>query len=255
MGKNSVPVAYASVGNQRSMDFCRAFAQGCGGRISTNPKMLTHGDVAGFWLPELLEILDQAIAEGRNWYYGDKAYFDRTKYFRITKNAKMLTHFEQSTPERFNKLGLSIKPWREGSDILLCPQSDTFFRRIGTTQADWILNTSKAIGQYSDRKIRINLKRAGDDTERFFRGQLGNIHAVVVHSSIAGVQAAIEGVPCFATDPESTAGKFGTTDLSLMENPIKPDNREQMAWALADNQWTLEEIKAGKAWRKLNGLG
>ena len=251
MGKNSVPVAYASVGNQRSMDFCRAFAQGCGGRISTNPKMLTHGDVAGFWLPELLEILDQAIAEGRNWYYGDKAYFDRTKYFRITKNAKMLTHFEQSTPERFNKLGLSIKPWREGSDILLCPQSDTFFRRIGTTQADWILNTSKAIRQYSDRKIRVNLKHAGNDTEQFFRGQLGDTHAVVVHSSIAGVQAAIEGVPCFATDSESTAVKFGTMDLSLMENPIKPDNREQMAWALADNQWTLNEIRSGMAWEAI----
>jgi hypothetical protein len=233
------------------MDFCRAFAQGCGGRISTNPKMLTHGDVAGFWLPELLEILDQAIAEGRNWYYGDKAYFDRTKYFRITKNAKMLTHFEQSTPERFNKLGLSIKPWREGSDILLCPQSDTFFRRIGTTQADWILNTSKAIRQYSDRKIRVNLKHAGNDTEQFFRGQLGDTHAVVVHSSIAGVQAAIEGVPCFATDSESTAVKFGTMDLSLMENPIKPDNREQMAWALADNQWTLNEIRSGMAWEAI----
>ena len=251
MGKNSVPVAYASVGNQRSMDFCRAFAQGCGGRISTNPAMLTPGDVAGFWLPELFDILDQAIADGRNWYYGDKAYFDRNKYYRITKNAKMLTNFQQATPERFNKLSLSIKPWTEGSDILLCPQSDTFFRRIGTTQADWILNTSKAIGQYSDRKIRINLKRAGNDTERFFRGQLGDTHAVVVHSSIAGVQAAIEGVPCFATDSESTAVKFGTMDLSLMENPIKPDNREQMAWALADNQWTLNEIRSGMAWEAI----
>jgi hypothetical protein len=40
-----------------------------------------------------------------------------------------------------------------------------------------------------------------------------------------------------------------------MENPVKPDNREQMAWALADNQWTLAEIESGMAWEHINGVG
>jgi hypothetical protein len=40
-------------------------------------------------------------------------------------------------------------------------------------------------------------------------------------------------------------------DLSSIERPRKPDNREQMAWVLADNQWTLEEIRRGIAWQKL----
>jgi hypothetical protein len=118
-----------------------------------------------------------------------------------------------------------------------------------------VAKVTKTIRRYSDRKIRIHHKRAGNDTERFFRQQLGNVHAVVVHSSMAGVQAVLEGVPCFATEADSTASPFGTTDFSLMENPVKPEAREQMAWALAENQWTIEEIKAGKAWRRLNGMG
>ncbi len=65
---------------------------------------------------------------------------------------------------------------------------------------------------------------------------------------MAGVQAVLEGVPCFALNTESSAVNFGINDLSLIENPVKPDNREQLAWALADNQWTLDEIRSGITW-------
>ena len=253
MGKDSIPVAYASLINERSVDFCRAFAQGCKGSISNNPNMLVPGDVAAFWLPELFGILDAAKADNRNWYYGDKAYFNRLHYWRITKNAKMHNAIGDAKPDRFRQLHLTIKPWQNGSDILLCPQSDTFFRLNGSTQADWIKETTDKIRQYTDRPIRIHTKQAGNGTEAFFRSQLGNVWAVVVHSSIAGVQAVLEGIPCFVTDATSTPASFGTTDFSKLEHPVKPDNREQMAWVLADNQWTLDEIKRGMAWEHLKG--
>ena len=59
MGKSIIPVTYAVVSNPRSMDFCRAFAQGCGGKISTHQNMLLHGAVAGFWLPEIYRAVFQ----------------------------------------------------------------------------------------------------------------------------------------------------------------------------------------------------
>lgn len=253
MGENSAPVSYASLINERSVDFCRAFAQGCGGSISNRPDMLLPGAVAGFWLPELFSILNAAKVDGRTWYYGDKAYFDRNHYWRITKNAKMHNALGQAKPDRFRQLHLKIKPWRNGSEILLCPQSDTFFRLNGSTQAAWVKSTTEKIRQYSDRPIRVHHKIAGDKTETIFRNQLGNAWAVVVHSSIAGVQAVLEGIPCFVTDETSTPASFGTTDFSKLESPVKPENREQMAWVLADNQWTLDEIKRGAAWEHLKG--
>jgi len=255
MVKDGAPVAYATINNERSMNFCKAFAKGCGGTMATHANMLLPGAAAGFWLPDLMPILKAAQDAGRTWYYGDKAYFNRAHYFRITKNAKMITKFLSYKPDRFKQLNLHIKPWGNGSEVLICPQSDTYFRLNGTTQSDWIKSVTKKIRQNSDRPTRVHLKSASGDTERLFRRQLVNAWAVVVHSSMAGVQAVVNGVPCFATDTESTAYHFGTSDFSLMENPVKPDNREQMAWALADNQWTLAEIESGMAWEHLNGMG
>ena len=233
------------------MDFCRAFSQGCGGKMSTNPGILLPGDIAGFFIPELYGILNTARLQKRNWYYGDKAYFGRHKYWRITKNAFMYDLSNSHTPERFEKLGIEIKPWRSGSEILLCPQSDTYFRLHGMRQQEWIDKTTCELRQHTDRKIRIHYKLVGDDTERHFEREIRNAWAVVVYSSMAGAQAAIHGVPCFATNSDCVSAKFGTTDLSLIENPCKPDNRAELAWGLADNQWTLDEIKRGMAWEAI----
>jgi hypothetical protein len=235
------------IGGLTAEKFSKAFAKGCNGSISINSRTLTRGSVAMFGHPDLMPLLRQAQLEGRTWYYGDKAYFGRDKYFRITKNAYMSNAQGKGCLNRWESLGIKIKDWRNGSEILLCPQSDTFFKLHGTTQADWINATSKELKKYTDRTIRVHYKMTGE-TERIFRRQLVNAWAVIVHSSMAGVQAAINGVPCFATDPNSTSARFGTTDLSKIETPIRPDNREQMAAVLANSQWTIPEINSGLAW-------
>jgi len=240
------------------MNFCRAFSKGCGGKMTTHTNMLLPGSVAGFWLPELNSLLKSAQENGRDWYYGDKAYFDRNKYWRITKNAYMHPLHGTATPHRFEKLGIKIKGWEHHGSILLCPQSDTFFKMRGSSQSEWIGQTTQILRQYTDRKIDIHFKQAGNQTESTFKNRLKGIWAVVVHSSMAGAQAAIHGVPCFATDETSVSAKFGTTDLSKIEDPIKPDNREELAWILADNQWTLDEIRSGMAWHHIgdgHGVG
>lgn len=234
-----------------STTFGKAFANGCNGNVSYDSKMLFDGDVAMFGHPDLMPLLDEAKKQGRNWYYGDKAYFGRNVYYRITKNAYMHNASGEPDFNRLKRLNLTFEPWRNGSDILICPQSDIFFRLKGTTQKDWIYETTKKIKRFTDRKIRFQYKSNNKTAEQSFKRALNGIWAVVVHSSMAGVQAAVHGVPCFATDAESTAARFGTTDFSLLENPVKPDNREQMAGVLAANQWTISEINSGFAWEQL----
>lgn len=232
-----------------SPKFGKAFAKGCGGKVSADPHCLLNGDVAMFGHPQLFGLLDRAKLQNRNWYYGDKAYFGRDAYYRITKNAYMQNGLTgDDNPSRWHKLGLAIQDWRKGSDILICPQSDVFFKLQGKTQAEWIKTTTEAIKKHTDRSIRVVYKNATVDTERAFKRQLVNAWAVVVHSSMAGVQGAVHGVPCFATDPNSTSASFGTTDLTAIETPVKPDNRLQMVSILANNQWTISEINSGLAW-------
>jgi hypothetical protein len=40
--------------------------------------------------------------------------------------------------------------------------------------------------------------------------------------------------------------------ISDINNLKYPENRLEWAGSLADNQWTLEEIKSGLAWERLN---
>lgn len=248
IGKNVLPVTYSIRSALTSPKFGAAFANGCGGDISYDPDLLMDGDVAMFGHSDLMGLLKQAQAEGRNWYYGDKAYFGRDKYYRITKNAYMHDASGDYDYDRWTKLNIKLQPWQNGSDILICPQSDVFFNLQGKSQKQWIDETVRKLRSFTDRKIRFQYKSAVKNTEQAFKSSLKNVWAVVVHSSMAGVQAVIHGVPCFATDPDCTSARFGSTDLSLIENPIKPDHRIKMASVLAANQWTLDEIKSGMAW-------
>ena len=41
------------------------------------------------------------------------------------------------------------------------------------------------------------------------------------------------------------------TDLSKIETPFYPDNRQEWVDSLIANQYTLKEIRTGVAWRRL----
>jgi hypothetical protein len=225
--------------------WCEAFAAGSGG-VVTHGTTLKDGDVALFGSPKLSALLREAINAGRTWYYGDKAYFRRGQYFRCTKNGYMQTRIGYATPHRWERLGWEIKPWRKGSKILVCPQSPAHFAHHGVDRQDWMATVLSLLRQHTDRKIELRDK-VGFNTEAEFESALKDVHAAVVFTSIAGVQAAMHGVPCFATH-WCAASLIGDHRLQCIEQPQYPDNREQLAWWLADNQWTLDEMRRGMAW-------
>jgi hypothetical protein len=248
MDDNKIPVVYMSASGT-SFRWGQAFAKGCGGKaIQTN--LLRDHPFASFPDPSFWFLFEEARRKGLTFYYGDHAYFGRRKFYRATKNAMQHSCVGASDGQRFDALQLKIKPWRTGSKILLCPQSETFHKLHGHTQQGWIKDCVAKLKQHTDRPIEIRTKIQGAETESLFRAALVDVHAVVVFTSVAGVQAALEGVPCFATH-DCAAAKFGSMDLSLIESPVLPDNRWEMACVLADNQWTLQQIERGEAWAKL----
>lgn len=243
---------YVTRGNPNSEYFGAAFARGSGGRMFAANKFLNN-DGAGLVLPDIFKVFTETKAAGRNFFYGDKAYFGRGKYFRITKNAEQHDCSGAATPNRFEATGFKIKPWKtiRNDFILLCPQSDLFFSLRGMNPKAWVQDTILELRKYTDRKIIVHYKSGGVRAEDHFQPMLRTAYAVVVYSSMAGAQACLSGVPCFALDKNCASAKFGLTDLSKINSPFKPDNREQLAWNLADNQWTLDEMKKGIAWERL----
>jgi UDP:flavonoid glycosyltransferase YjiC (YdhE family) len=80
------------------------------------------------------------------------------------------------------------------------------------------------------------------DDEVPFEEDLAEAFCVVTHSSNTAVEAILAGVPAFVLG-QSAAQPFACNDLKMIEAPF----------VLADNQWTLKEIREGKAWADLNG--
>lgn len=251
MYRHDIPNSYFVDGIGISREFAIAFSRGCGGGLYGSAKNLHAGDIALFGDPATWSLLQQAKNEGRIWFYGDKAYFGRGSYYRITKNAYQSDCKGNVDSSRWEKLKIGLERWKTGSAVMICQQSEIFYKLHGLNRADWLKSAICELKKHTDRKIIIRTKVQGSTTEDLFKSSLTDIHAVVVHSSVAGVHAAINGVPCFATAPSSSL-YFGSSDLSLIENPIKPDNRFEMACVLANNQWSFEEINNGTAWGMLN---
>jgi hypothetical protein len=241
------PISYAVPTEKTSPRFCRAFAEGCGGTVADDGG-LRPGPVALFGSPALWDLLSQARAEGRDWWYGDHGYFGRGEYFRVTRGDLQHDGWGDAQPDRFASFGLSIKPWRtEGGHILLCPPDDLFAGLLGFSGAAWAENVAAELRRHTDRPIRTRAR--GQANSRPLSADLKGCWALVTHSSNAAVEAAMDGVHVFCTAP--CAGlALGTGDLSRIEAPERP-LRELVLWKLAENQWTLDEISHGSCWEAI----
>ena len=247
-----IPVSYYSQNEFSSPKFAYAFAKGCGGSI-TDETELFDGPVALFGSPALWPVLRQAQAEGRDYFYGDHGYFGnfknlRKKYFRITKNAYQHDGRGDATPERFLMMNRPVQPWRKtGGHILLCPNTATYFGLHGLNVDDWLINVRQTLSEHTDREIRLRWKVSAEPIAT----DLEDCWAVVVFSSAAAIDGLIAGVPVFTLAPFGCTTRMGRTDLSQIEAPLYPDDREPFLWNLANQQWTIKEVFAGMAWRTL----
>lgn len=257
------PVCYASSGKRRSREVLMKVAQGNGWSLQMHaahdPRRLAvfYGVTA-----DTLETLRTARRSSGQWLYIDNAYFGRGEYYRVTLNAVQHTGLGDTTGERWRRLGLPIAPWRNGGrHILVCPQSELWHAWfMSDTPQAWSARITAELRRYTDRPVVIRYKpdiareRVADavaEANRQLAEALEDCHAVVVYQSGVGVQAALAGVPVFALGPGAVS-PVACHDLSQIEQPLRPDDRERWAGVLADNQWTMAEISAG-ALRKRYG--
>lgn len=252
---------YPSPGKKKGLMLCEAFAAGCGGKVAPIGHSQLEPGPAFFYgfTPHSLPLMDQCVAEGRDWYYADNAYyFGRHVYFRITKNALMHDGAGRWPPDRFEAFGIDIKPWRDnGRHVLVTTQSELFYRdRLGTTRQAWTDYVVANLRKATDRKIIVCHKPEAQDSGNAagaveFELHLIDAWALVAHSSSTMVKALIEGVPVFSLGG-SMASVMGRRDIWRIEEPRHPSGREQWLWNLAANQWTREELRDGTCWRMLD---
>lgn len=241
-----------STGHPHSRAVCKAIAEGTGFR-TVPPFPLLEGGIATYgFLRGLLPTLRQAQAEGRPWVYADRGYFratygdDYRGYFRLTRDSWQHGGAGVGDDERWKKLRLEIKPWRKaGKHILVCPPGDVFTSAVGGFSAlDWSARVLRDLKAATDRPIRVRLKAMASVTP--LAADLEECHALVTYMSNTAVEAVLSGVPVFCTG-ECAASAMGKKNLAEIESPAYPENRVEWAQVLANNQWTLDEIRSGEA--------
>lgn len=249
------PMTYISPSEVTSPKFGKAFADGCKGKLTNQLVSLQPGSFASFCTPAVWPLLDRAIADQRDYYYGDHAYWGRGHYYRVTHNAVQfqptLVDLRRARPQRFALLNIAIAAdWQQtGVHVVICPNSSVYMRRFGLDAEQWVTDVTSQIRLVSNRPIVVRWKR--DARRRPLHLDLTNAHAVVVFSSNAAVEALVAGVPVFVLAPWASTRALACADVAQIETPIYPDDRLPFLWALAEQQWTLAEIATGLAWRSL----
>jgi hypothetical protein len=186
------------------------------------------------------------------WFYIDNAYWSRGDFYRVTEGAIQHSGLGPGDPARWRRHNLTFKEWRaRGDHILVCDQSDAFLKlSCGLDPMAWRRFVRCQISKFTDRPILWRSKTC----PRYLNDDLRKCWAVVTYTSNCAIDALLAGVPVFVLGP-SAARPMGQNDLSLIEQPLYSDNREEWASVLAANQWTLDEMRSGQAWSALNGIG
>lgn len=258
-------VGYPTPGKQKARLILDCFCAGAASGIVVGdlPEKLLPGAAVFYGVtPATKSLWEQAKRERRDWYYIDNAYFDgcRTVWFRVTRNALQHHGTGYSDGRRLHDLiynaGVVCEPkaWKQsGNHIILAPQSDEFMQVCAGYNGSWINDTLADLRRFTTRTIVArNWMRDKALWYRTLYQDLRQAWAVVTYSSASAITSMIEGVPAFVTATDCIAHCIAFTDLRRIEQrPPPEDDRRLWMAVVADNQWTLEEMREGLAWHHL----
>lgn len=248
MGAEVALTLYPVPGKAKSKLICNAFAAGA-------PR---HATGAVFFGTEGVMQAFQRAKQGTFWYI-DNAYTDpqRGLYFRATKNALQVDpRGKTSTGERFARLGITVKEWRDKPDgkILVIPQSDDFMKSTLGRKGDWLRETVEKLNAWGyGPRVRVRPWQRDKATAYVeLHRDLDDAALVVTWSSASAITALYEGIPAISEDGAAHA-LTGPLERLRVAEPFRPRMKDRVRFLeiLADNQFTLEEFKNGVAWRWL----
>ena len=173
---------------------------------------------------------------------------------------------QEKPSDRYEKyFKQDLKPWNtKGTKILVLPPTNAIANFFNAQ--DWLDKTINTLKQNTDRQIDVREKPynptvaidhvgATVKIDKPTKNQ-GNInwedyYAMVTYNSNTMVASLTNGVPVLCDADNSAAAPISETDFTKIENP-KYGDRVALFSSLAYNNWTLQEMRDGTAWRMLN---
>ena len=245
---------FNNFGAKNSVPIFQAIAQGL---VSQGHTVVYHdhtADVAVIWsmlwtgrMRPNQEVYDAFRRQGKPVIVAEVGMIQRGQTWKVGINGTGIGsyNFDNLIPNRAAALGLSLRPWRSGTNIVIAMQRHDSQQWAGLPSINaWLDNVVKEIKQHSNRPIVVRPHPRGasplpqgclidkpkmthgtyDDFD--FDRVLATAHCVLNWNSGPGPQAVIHGVPAFV-GPDSLASPIANWDLSQIENPPRPD---RTAW-------------------------
>jgi hypothetical protein len=151
-------------------------------------------------------------------------------------------------PERFQALGVNLKPWRTtGEHVLVCPNRP--FGVPGRSMpVDWAERSAERLRKATRRPVRIREHPGNSAPRRPLEADLAKAWAVVVWSSSVAAHALAAGIPTYIEAPfQILKGAGASGPVNNPETPERLPHFERLAWA----QWTCSEIESGEPFKVL----
>lgn len=164
-------------------------------------------------------------------------------------------------PERWEALGVNLKPWRTGGEHILVAPNRSFGMRGFIMPQNWGENATETLRGLTRREVRLRLHPGNGKPAVPLERDLDRAHCVVIWSSSVGVKALIEGIPVVccapwwickkATLPLDAYGAAIDSPIAFQcdesMDMIRQYAMEDLAWA----QWSVQEIASGEPFRHL----
>jgi hypothetical protein len=216
-------------------------------------------------------IMKRCWQDGRQFRFMDSGYFGNRPgprnphgwkwYHRIVPNDLQHDHIIPRPSDRWDRLGLEIRPWRRGGrDVLIVAPDEKACRFYDTTVEIWLSETLHVLQTSTDRPIIVRARTADPDARTrhpasgFAAALDRDVHAVVTFNSVAAVESILAGIPAFVTAPRHAAKPVANLDLTRIDSPEYADPDLVRAWAchLAYGQFHNDEMTDGTALKILD---
>lgn len=223
-------------------------------------------DVAIFWgyVDVCQAIMNGYRNAGKKAIYLDLAYWHRDTHYKVAVNDRHPTAYFQKVEHdsiRRKRFVGAIRPYRVRDCILVAGLSPkgAWAEKLEPA-GSWESNAVAEIRKYTTRPIIYRPKPtwvgAPPIPDTMYSSStvpigvpLSQAMSVVTYHSNVGVDGLVEGAAVFST--KGVASVMGTSDLSKIEDPLYPGDREQWLNDVSYCQWSLEEMRDGVCWRHI----
>lgn len=213
------------------------------------------------------------LETGRHFVYLDLGWWDRKPagavhggFHKVVVDAREPNAYfrRQSSPDRFSRFGLEVKPWRTGGNhILLAGMSAKSAGTRGYLPQQWEVDMISQLRSVTTRPIVYRPKPSWPDAtpieETTFspahvpidRALKGAWAVVTLHSNVA-VDALVAGIPIHCQQGVALPLSTSLANIETAFGTCTPISaRENLLADIAYCQWSVPEMLDGACWRHL----